>query len=144
NEVVPLRASMAMPELVLPANVTALALTGGKPLLAMKKYGAGRALQWASYDWTLTTVLGPLSGLDDLVWRGIVWTARKPFATRSIPNFITVRMDDCAGPFDWVHIFNNFGFKPFVSVYVSNVSAAGAADLRSLATNGNATVSPHA
>ena len=144
NEIVHLRTNMALPGLILPTNATALALNGGKPLLAMKKYGAGRALQWASYDWAGTAVLGPISGLDDLLWRGIVWSARKPFVTRSIPNFVTVRMDDCAGPFDWVHIFNNFGFKPFVSVFVSSVSAASAADLRSLATNGNATVSPHA
>jgi len=144
NDVVHLRTNMPMPGLIAPTNASALALNGGKPLLVVKSYGAGRAVQWASYDWTVTTILGPVSGLDDLVWRGLVWAARKPFVIRALPNFVTVRIDDALGPFDWVHAFNSFGFKPFVSVYVTGMSSANIADLRSLVTNGYATVSPHA
>ena len=138
-----LRASMNLPGLTVPTNVTAVALCGGQPLLAVAKYGKGRAAQWASYDWASTAVLGPVDGLDDLVWRGLVWAARKPFVMRGLPNFLTLRMDDAGGPFGWVHDANDMGFKPWIGLFLSTITETSAADLRNLVTNGNATTSIH-
>ncbi len=59
--------------------------------------GAGQLLSWASTDWMDTRVLGPLAGLDDLFWRGLVWAARKPFCLRGLPPLVTMRVDDVAG-----------------------------------------------
>ena len=78
-------------------------------------------MQWGSYGWMVSTVLGPVDGLDDVVWRGVVWAARKPFVMRGLPNFVTMRVDDVEGPFDWVHAANAVGFKPFLALFISNV-----------------------
>ena len=138
-----LRSSMTLPGVSVPSNVTTVALSGAQPLLAVAKYGQGCAAQWTSYDWVSTAVLGPIDGLDDLVWRSLVWAARKPFVMRVLPNFLTLRSDDTSGPFGWVHIANELGFKPWLGLFLSNVAEADTADLRSLVTNGNATVSIH-
>ena len=111
--------------------------------MAVAKYGQGRAVQWGSYDWMVSTVLGPVDGLDDVVWRGVVWAARKPFVMRGLPNFLVLRMDDASGPFWWVHMANEMGFKPWIGLFLSNVAETNTADLRSLVTNGQATASVH-
>ena len=100
-------------------------------------------MQWASYDWMVSTVLGPVDGLDDVVWRGVVWTARKPFVMRGLPNFVTMRVDDVSGPFGWVHAANAVGFKPFLALFYRIISEAIRRDLQTLTTNGKATASIH-
>ena len=143
GESITLRASMTLPGVTLRSNATAVATGGAQPLLVVTKYGQGCAAQWTSYDWMNTSVLGPVDGLDDLVWRSLVWAARKPFVMRGLPNFLTLRMDDAAGPFWWVHIANEMGFKPWLGIFLSYFSETNTADLRSLVTNGLATASIH-
>ena len=143
NDTVPLRSSLAIPGTSVPANTKVLARLGSQPLVAVASYGQGRALQWRSYDWMASNVLGPVGGLDDLVWRGVVWAARKPFAVRGMPNFVTMRVDDVEGGFDWVRGANAVGFKPFLALFYSAISSANINDLRNLVTNGNATASIH-
>ena len=140
---VTLRSNMTMPGLTAPTNGTALAFCGAQPLLTVAKFGQGCAVQWASYDWMSTAVLGPVDGLDDLVWRSVVWAARKPFAMRGLPNFLTLRVDDAAGPFWWTHVANEMGFKPWIGLFLNYISVTNIADLRYLTTNGNATTSIH-
>src|SRR5262249_44388446 len=82
--------------------------------------------------------------MDDLVWRGFVWAARKPFVFRGLPNFVTMRVDDVEGPFWWVSIANEVGFKPWIGPFINYVSPASAADLRNFVTKGLATSSVHA
>jgi hypothetical protein len=143
NDSIAFRSSMIMPGINVPAGATTLATAGGKPLVAIARYGQGRAVQWGSYDWMVSTVLGPIDGLDDVLWRGMTWAARKPFVMRGFPNFVTMRVDDVTGPFTWLHAANAVGFKPFVALFYQSVSEASAADLRSLTTNGLATASIH-
>jgi hypothetical protein len=143
NQTIPLAVSMSLAGVTLPTNVTGLVLSSGRPLLAVKKHGIGRAVQWATYDWIPTTVLGPLEGLDDTVWRSMVWAARKPFVIRGMPNFVTLRVDDCEGPFWWAQMAIDAGFKPFLPVFLGNINQANTADLRRMVTNGNATTSIH-
>jgi hypothetical protein len=138
-----LRSTMSVAGVTFPTNVTAVALSSGKPFLAVRKYGQGRAVQWTSYDWMPIAVLGPLEGLDDLVWRSVVWAARKPFVMRGLPNFVTLRMDDVSGPFTWVHIANEMGFKPWLSLFLNSIDDTKALDLRALTQAGNATASVH-
>jgi hypothetical protein len=143
NDTISLAASMSLAGITLPTNVTGVLLSSGRPLLAVKKYGIGRAVQWASYDWIPTSVLGPQEGLDDTVWRSMVWAARKPFVMRGLPNFVTLRVDDCEGPFWWAQMAIDAGFKPFLPVFLGNINQANTADLRRMVTNGNATTSIH-
>ncbi|MBE9507530.1 MAG: hypothetical protein IMY86_05720, partial [Chloroflexi bacterium] len=85
---------MTMAGITLPEGVTALAMTGSQPFLAVTASGLGHAVQWGSYNWMSHSVKGPIYGLDDLVWRSIVWAARKPFVMQGLPNFVTMRVDD--------------------------------------------------
>jgi hypothetical protein len=143
GETIPLSNSLTVAGLRLTNNETVLATSGGQPLVVVTKFGQGRALQWASYDWMSTTVQGPLNGLDDLIWRGMVWAARKPFAMRGMPNFVTMRVDDCEGPFWWTHTAMNVGFKPWIGLFINNVVETNAADVRAMAATGNLTSSLH-
>jgi len=143
NDVIGFQANITLPGITVPSGGTTLALSGGKPLVAIAQYGEGRAVQWATYAWMPTAVLGPLEGLDDLVWRGVVWAARKPFVMRGLPNLVVLRMDDCSGPFWWAHTANQMGFKPFISFFLNSIDDTEAADLAELATNGTATASVH-
>ena len=143
NDAITFRGNITMPGITGPSKVTTLATCGGKPLVQITKFGQGRALQWCSYDWMVSTVLGPVDGLDDLLWRGFVWAARKPFVMRGMPNLVSIRFDDCEGPFWWAQIATQYGFKPFITFFINSITDANAADLRTLVTNGLATTSIH-
>jgi hypothetical protein len=135
---------MTMAGITLPEGVTALAMAGSQPFLAVAEHGAGHAVQWGSYDWMSHAVKGPVYGLDDLVWRSIVWAARKPFVMQGLPNFVTMRVDDESGPFGWIEIANEFGIKPWAGLFYYNVDSAEAAQLSTLVNAGQATASVHA
>jgi hypothetical protein len=143
NDAITFRSNITMPGLASPAGVTNIALSGGKPMVAIRKYGAGRALQWGSYDWMISPVLGPLEGMDDLVWRGIVWAGRKPLVMRGMPNLVSFRIDDVSGPVWWGHIANEVGLKPYFAMFINDISESTAADIRGMVTNGNATAAIH-
>ena len=88
--------------------------------------------------------LGPLFGLDDLVWRSIVWAARKPFTMQGMPPFVTMRMDDVSGPLWWARTANDYGFIPWLGVFTTDIDAAEAADMSDLVNTGKATATMHA
>ncbi len=142
--------NLLMASLVL-SNGTSIASGSGHPLVVVANYGLGRAVQWATCDWMPPEVIGPLGGLDDLVWRGLVWAAQKPFVLRGLPPFLTMRMDDVRGeddpgvrPFWWVDIANEYGFKPWVGVFIDYIDARKGIALRDLISTGSATVGIHA
>ena len=125
-------------------NSTAIATTGSQPFMATATYGNGRAVQWGTYNWMSHPVKGPMYQLDDLVWRSFIWASRKPFAMRGMPPFLTLRIDDVTGPFEWIHIANEFGIRPWAALFYPRIAAQNAADLSSLVNSGMATASPHA
>ena len=135
---------MTMAGITLPEGVSALAMTGSQPFLAETTSGSGNAVQWGSYNWMSHSVKGPIYGLDDLVWRSIVWAARKPFVMQGLPPFITMRVDDENGPFGWIEIANEFGIKPWAGLFYYNVDSIEAAHLSTLVNSGNATAAVHA
>ncbi len=139
--------SLLFPNVTLPVSgtETAIVLSGGHPLVVVQQYGQGRAVQWATYGWMPSAVLGPVEGMDDVVWRGMVWAARKPFVIRGMPNFVSFRVDDVSGPFWWIHTANQMGFKVWVGLILSNISASASStiDLSNLVASGNATASVH-
>ena len=142
--------TMTVAGLLLASNNTEIATCGGSPFVVITKYGQGRAVQWGSYAWMSSTVQGPVNGLDDLVWRGMVWAARKPFVMRGFPNFVTMRVDDVSGPFWWVHAATNAGFQPFLSLFTQDILSGQSdfadnrvADLRALTATPSVTASMH-
>jgi hypothetical protein len=138
--------NMTLAGISLPGTATALVYAGPgtEPFLAVKSYGQGQAVQWGTYDWMSHAVLGPSYGVDDLVWRSLVWAARKPFVMQGLPPFITMRLDDTAGPLDWIHTANNYGFIPWAGIFIDDIDATEAVDLSNLTHTGKATAAIHA
>ena len=121
------------------------------PLLQVATYGSGRIVKWTGYDWISVNVLGPIYGMDDLVWRGIVWAARKPFAMQGLPPMITMRVDDVQGygsnildNFEWVSICNEFGILPWLGTFNHELIPSYIPTLKYFIDNNKATASPHA
>jgi hypothetical protein len=126
-----------------PAATTVLAYAGATPLVLAGGHGVGRMVVWTSTDWMRPEILGPIGGLDDLVWRSLVWPARKPFALQLLPPIVTMRMDDESGPLDWLHTAIDVGFKPWVGVFLSNIDDRESRELAAVVRAGDATVSVH-
>lgn len=125
---------------------------GGSPLLSVHTIGTGRVVRWASVEWAQTGILGPLGGLDDVFWRSLVWAARKPFVLRGMPPIVGMRVDDVAGtghvwdqpPLWWVHVCNRYGFKPWLGLFLYNLTPEAITVIRALVAEGKATAFPHA
>ena len=94
------------------------------PLVFATEWGAGRAVQFTlnSRVWR-NAFFGHARGMDDLFWRSITWTARKPFAANMIPPFVTMSWDDCEGRHDFAYadIASRHGYKPMPSLFIANV-----------------------
>jgi hypothetical protein len=121
------------------------------PLLQVTNYGDGKVIRWNGYDWVLPNILGPVYGMDDLIWRGIVWSARKPFIMQGMPPFITMRVDDGRGTgseltnnFEWIRICNEYRIIPWCGTFNNEIPSGYIPALRTLLDNDLATASPHA
>jgi hypothetical protein len=121
------------------------------PLLQVSQFGKGRIVKWSGYDWVFETILGPVYGMDDLIWRGIVWAARKPFVMQGLPPMITMRVDDVTGTgggisenFEWIRICNEYGLKPWCGTFNSLIPTQYLPTLKTLIDNNLATAFPHA
>jgi hypothetical protein len=126
-----------------PLVATVVAYAGTTPLVIAGRHGAGRVVAFTSCAWMRPEVLGPLGGLDDLVWRSMVWAAHKPFALQLLPPIVTMRMDDESGPLDWLHTAVAAGFKPWVGVFLSDIDDRESRELAAVVRAGGATVSVH-
>jgi len=128
----------------LPAQFSALLATiGGQPLLVAATYGQGKAIQWTSYAWLQVGTWGFFHGFDDLMWRSLVWAARKPFVLQGMPPFVTMRVDDVTGPLGWITAATELGFIPWLGIFMNDIDSAEAAQLSTLTNNGQASVSIH-
>ncbi len=133
-------------------NADVLVSGSNYPLLVAASAGKGRVAQFTSQDWMYRSVLGPMGGLDDLLWRSIVWAARKPFAMRLLPPIVTMRIDDVVGsggrwnqtPFFWIKTANKYGFKPWLALFIYNLNPQAVEELRGYILDGQAAWSPHA
>ena len=122
-----------------------------QPLLYVRQVSAGRLAQWTSDEWMQLKVLGPLGGLDDCLWRSIVWAAKKPFVMRGLPPIVTMRVDDVAGsgerwnksPLYWVNTANKYGLKPWLGLFIYNLNPTAVKELRGYLLDGKAVAFPH-
>ncbi len=136
-------------------------LIGGKtlvyademPLVQVGKIGKGNVVLWRSIEWMSHTVLGPIHGMDDLIWRSIVWAAKKPFVMQGMPAIVGMRIDDVWGawrnehpenPLIWVDIAGKYGIKPWLGVFQDNMNDATIEKTRELVKSGKASAFPHA
>jgi len=128
-------------------NSTPLVYAGASVLLEAGTYGRGKMVRWNSSGWMKYSIKGPVFGMDDLVWKGIVWAARKPFVMQGMPPLITVQVDDTNGnmssggtPYYWIGVFNKYGWKPYADLFIDDMNATAIASIKQYVLNGNATV----
>ena len=130
-----------------------LVYAGETALLEAGTFGEGKVVKWNSCEWASHRVKGPVFGLDDLVWRSLVWAARKPFVLQGMPPFMTMRVDDVWGsarsgmkedPLYWVGICNKYGLKPWLGLFINNMTPVSIDSVKRYVADGGATVFPHA
>ena len=72
---------------------------------------------------------------------------------QALPPIATMRVDDVAGsgrqqwdvsPFQWVKTANKYGFKPWMGLFIYNITPEGIEELKELMPAGLATGTPHA
>ena len=85
---------VATPTILQGAQGTAIALIGNSPLIFATQTSGGRAVDFTTYDFMHPDRFGFMMGIDDLIWRSLVWAARKPFILRGYPRFYAPQMDD--------------------------------------------------
>jgi len=144
DETIGLSGGMTVVGMTPPADGHVVAAAAGMPFIVVREYGQGRAVQWGSYDFAPVAVKGYIYGLDDLVWRSLVWAARKPFVMQGMPPLLPFRIDDCSGPFWWAEDAAAHGLKPWLGFFLHNMDANDAAQMKALVDNGDATASIHA
>jgi hypothetical protein len=132
-------------------NGKGLIFSNNQPLLYVREENGGRIAQWTSAEWMQLKILGPIGGLDDCLWRSIVWAAKKPFVMRGMPPIVTMRVDDVAGagerwnksPLFWVETANKYGLKPWLGLFIYNLKPNAIDELRGYILSGNAVAFPH-
>jgi hypothetical protein len=85
---------VATPTVLKGAQGTVVALIGNSPLILATQTSGGRAVDFTTYDFMHPDRFGFMMGIDDLIWRSLVWAARKPFILRGYPRFYAPQMDD--------------------------------------------------
>jgi hypothetical protein len=131
-----------------------LVTLGSGPLLSIvEAAGQGRVAIWSTLEWGRGDVLGPMYGMDDLLWRSIVWAARKPFVTRSLPPFLTMRIDDVSGfgrlkggatGLYWLRDCVDLGWKPWVGLFLDDLTPDVLDELRPMLRQNQVKACPHA
>ena len=85
---------VATPTILQGAQGITIATVGSSPLIIAAQTAGGRAVDFTTYDFMRPDRFGFMMGVDDLVWRSLVWAARKPFILRGYPRFFASQMDD--------------------------------------------------
>lgn len=112
DEKVTLRQSVAINPLSAPGP-SLLQSEKGASLLRAGRCGSGRWVWWGvSPKLWLRETLGHSWGLDDLLWRGLAWSARKPWVMKAMPPLLTMRFDDCQGAGSLWWLLGYAGQKP--------------------------------
>ncbi len=128
-------------------NNILLGTQDGHPLLTFAHIGKSRCVQLlVSPKLWSNEYLGHGEGLEDIIWRSIVWAAKKPFVMFSLPPFITARIDDCKGSdgFKYVDVLNEFGFVPNIGLFIDEIEESNSSKIRLLCQDKLAEFSPHA
>ena len=125
-----------------------LAAPDGGCVAARGPVGEGRVVMFGCGErlWA-EEVYGHVRGMDGLLWRALVWAAKKPFPMRCIPPYVGARMDDCNGTygaFAYVDIMNRFGIKPNLGLFIDEMGPSDWAAAGRLFARGGADFSMHA
>jgi len=124
-----------------------LVTVAGAPLVVAASAGQGRIVQWSTYRWLDANVLGFYNGLDDIVWRSLVWAARKPFVLQGNIPLVSMRIDDCVGldmDFSYIDTIHKHGIVPHIAFMIDDVPPSAARKLGDYTRAGKAEAFVHA
>ena len=127
-------------------NVKTLVSIADVPLLTTAEFGKGRIVQWSTYEWLNENVLGFYNGLDDIVWRSIVWAARKPFVFQGNIPLVSMRLDDCNGldmDYAYIDVINKYGITPHIAFMMDDTPPSAAKKLGEYTRTGKAEAFVH-
>jgi len=131
---------------------------GGNVCGAYRKFGRGRIVFFfiSASIWQ-DEYLGFTAGLDGLFRRSISWAAKKPFITKSMPPFVTARIDgvsfsgspvalhrETVEELRWLDILNKSGFTPNAGLFIDDIQNRDVRRMREKYYDGLAEFSPHA
>ena len=132
-----------------PDSVTILADSAGTPLLDVITRPI-RMANWKLSSWVWSQDFhGFARGMDALLWRSLLWAARKPFAIAAFPPYGRFRFDDCRGlwrtpdDFRFLDVMEEFGEVPNLCVCLSSLTSDGWRYLGQKAMAGTIEVTPH-
>ncbi len=125
---------------------------------AYRKFGRGRIVfSFLSASLWQNEYLGFTAGLDGLFRRSVSWAAKKPFITKSMPPFVTARIDDVSfsggqtvlsrdtvDELRWLDMMNRFGFVPNAGLFIDDIQSCDVRRMREKYYDGLAEFSPHA
>ena len=140
--------------------------TKGKPLLLSED--ASPLLLYSSFPKLVQFLVSPqlwlpdyfghCAGLDDVLFRAIIWAVKKPFVAKTIPPFVTCRIDDASGSanifgkkkdsankkFAYLDILNKFGYIPNIGLFIDDITEEDGNIIKTKYDKGLAEFSPHA
>jgi len=129
------------------------------PLLLATSFRKGRAIQFLfSPKVWLKKFLGHACGLDDIFWKSIVWSTKKPFTMKAMPPFVTAKIDDVSGSnslfgkkensanlhFRYLDSLNKYGYLPNIALFIDDISDEDGKIIKLKYDNKLADFSPHA
>jgi hypothetical protein len=102
-------------------------------------------------------ILGHTEGFDDIFFRSLIWASKKPFITKTMPPFITARIDDVSGTgskvakyketvegLKYIDILNKYNFIPNMGLFVDDIREIDIPKIREKYYEKQAEFSPHA
>ena len=106
----------------------------------------------------LPEYFGHCAGLDDILFRAIIWAVKKPFVTKTIPPFVTSRIDDANGSanifgkrkdsanknFAYLDMLNKFGLIPNIGLFIDDITEEDSKIIKEKYDKKLADFSPHA
>ncbi len=106
---------------------------GGHSLMLLSSRRSGRAVLFPfSIELYTMEYIGHACGLDDVFSRSLVWSARKPFFTWSMPPVAGLVIDDCSGSYDhfgYLDTLNGHGWSPYLSLFTDTIDEIAHEDL---------------
>ena len=106
----------------------------------------------------LAEYFGHCAGLDDILFRSIIWAVKKPFVAKMMPPFVTCRIDDANSSanifgkredsanknFAYVDILNKYGYIPNIGLFIDDITEEDGKIIKKKYDKKLADFSPHA
>jgi len=116
---------------------TVLANEHGRSLLECDVFGEGKVVLFPfSIQLFTMDYVGHACGADDIFTRSIIWAARKPFATWSMPPKAGLVIDDCSGSynhFGYLKVLNHHRWSPYLGLFTDTIDEVAHEDIHKAA-----------